>query len=102
MARLRGQLLKILELGAAVAVAERVDIVHIADDRSGGLGEGVAAQASQEVSLLKPPVNVGHAGLDELSKLELMAVLGDFDRAKLAGPRVQILKKMPMDGAKVS
>jgi hypothetical protein len=56
MARLRGQLLKILKLGAAIAFAERVNIVHVAHDRPGRLGEVAAAQASQDVRLLKPPV----------------------------------------------
>ena len=101
VARLLGQLFKILELGAAVAFAERVNIVHVAHDRPGRTREGVAAQASQEVRLLKPPVNVGHAGFDVLAKLELVAALGDLDGAQLARPRVDILEKMPVNGAKV-
>jgi len=101
VARLVGQLFKILQLGAAVAFAERVDVVHVAHDRSGRPREGRAAQASQEVRLLQPPVNVGHAGFDELAKLELVAALGDLDGAQLARPGVQVLKKMPVDGAEM-
>ncbi len=99
--RLGGQLFKILKLGAAVAFAERVNIVHVAHDRPRRLGEGASAQPPQEVRLLKPPVDVGHAGFDELAKLELAPVLGDLHGAEFAGPRVQVLKQVPVDGAKV-
>jgi len=102
VARLVGQLFEILQLGAAVAFAERVDVVHVAHDGSGRPREDRAAQASQEIRLLKAPVNVGHAGFDELAKLELVAALGDLDGAQLARPGVQVLKKMPVNGAKVS
>ena len=95
------QLFKILQLGAAVAFAERVDVVHVAHDRAGGLGEGRAAPAAQEVRLLKPPMNVGHAGFYELAKLELVAGFGDLDGAQLARPGVQVLKEMPVDGAEM-
>ena len=74
---------------------------HVAHDRSGRPREVRPAQASQEIRLLKPTVNVGHADLNELAKLELVAALGDLDGAQLARPRVHILKKMPVNGAKV-
>lgn len=101
MARLRRQLLKILKLGAAVAFAEGMNIVHIALDQPGRFGESVGAQALKEGRLLKPPMNIGHAGFNELAKLELVAVLGDLHRPQLPGPCVHVLKKMLMDGAKM-
>jgi hypothetical protein len=51
----------------------------------------------QEVRFLKTPVNVGHADLDELAKLELIARLGDLDGAQLPRPLIYILKKVTMD-----
>jgi len=101
MARLCGQLLKILKLRAAVAFPEWVHIIHVAHDRSRRFREGVAAQATQVVRLLKPPVNIGHAGFNELAKLELATALGDLHRAQIARPVIDVLEQMTMDGAEV-
>ena len=49
-----------------------------------------------------PAVNVGHAGLDVLAELELLAALADLDRAQLTGPVVDILEEVAMDGAEMS
>ncbi len=92
MARLFGKLLKILKLDAPIAFTERVNIVHVAHDWRGRLGEGAGAQASQKLSLPQPPVNIGHAGLDVLAKLELVAALGDLPAPKIPGPIIHILK----------
>ena len=42
-----------------------------------------------------------HAGFKILPKLELMTVLGDLHLAKLARPFIDILKEVPVNGAKV-
>ena len=47
-------------------------------------------------------MNVPHAGLNEPAELELMPALGDLHGAKLARPIVNVLKQVPVDGAKVS
>ena len=46
-------------------------------------------------------MNVLHAGLDELPKLKLMSVLGNFDCANFPGPIENVLEKVPMDSAEV-
>jgi hypothetical protein len=101
VAGLSRQLLEVEELRAAVAFAERMDIGYVAHDDRGRLGKFGSTQTFEKIRLLKTAVNVAHAPLDKLPKLELLAVLGDFDGAKLAGPIKNILKKMPMNGAQV-
>ncbi len=46
-------------------------------------------------------MNVRHPAFDETHEHELMPAFGNFDRAKLSRPIVNVLKKMMMDGAKV-
>ena len=46
-------------------------------------------------------MNVRHAGLDELAELKWLSVLGDLDFPHLAGPGVEILKEVSMNGAKM-
>jgi len=98
----RGQLFQIEELRAAIAFPERVDIIHIAHDRSCSLGERGRAQTLEETRFFKPMVNIRHSRLDEAAELELIAVFRDFDGAKFPGPIVKILEKMTMDGAEMS
>ena len=43
-------------------------------------------------------MNVGHSSMDELSKLELLSALADFQGADFAGPVVNILEQMVMNG----
>ena len=101
MAGVCRQLFAVEELCAAVALAERMDIVYVAHDDRGFLGKFGSAQAFEKICFLKAAVNVAHADLDELPELELVAVLGDFDGTKLAGPIKNILEKMPVNGAQV-
>jgi hypothetical protein len=97
MPGLRGQLFQIEELRAAIAFAERVDVVHIAQDRSGRLGERGRTQAPKEACFFKPAMNIGHARFDEAAELELIAAFRDFAGTKLAGPVIEILEKMAMN-----
>ena len=46
-------------------------------------------------------MDIGHARLNVALKLELLTTLADFDRAQLARPIVDILKKMMMDCPKM-
>ncbi|GEM_PF-6207439 len=101
MAGLGGQLLQILKLGAAISLAKRVHVIHVAHDPPGRLRKRGAVEAAQEASVFKPPVHVGHAGFDELAKLELAAAFCDLHRANLTRPRVHVLKKVAMDGPPV-
>jgi len=55
----------------------------------------------QEGGAGKALVNVLHAGFDEPAELKLMPALGDLHGAKLARPIVNVLEKVPVDGAKV-
>jgi hypothetical protein len=52
-----------------------MDIIHIAHDRSGRLRKRLATQTTQKILGCEPPVNIPHAGRDELTKLELMPAL---------------------------
>ncbi|MGB8843942.1 MAG: hypothetical protein WCC64_23070 [Aliidongia sp.] len=97
----RGQLFQIEELRAAIAFAKWVDVVHIAQDRSGRLGERGRTQAAKETRFLKPAVDIGHARFDEAAELELIAAFGDFDGPKLAGPVIEILEEMAVNGVEM-
>jgi len=101
MAGLCRQLFEVEELCAAVALAERMDIVYVAHDDRGGPGKFGGAQTFEKIRFLKATVNVAHASLDELPKLKLAAILGDLDGAKLTGPIKNILEKMPVNSAQV-
>ena len=46
-------------------------------------------------------MNVGHSGRDELAELKLLAALADLHRAQFAGPLVDVLEEMTMDGAQM-
>ena len=101
MTGLCGQLFEILQLGPTIAFAERMDVVHIAHDPASHGGEGGWVQAAQEVCPRQPPMDIGHAGLDEPAELELVAILGDLDRAKFTGPREEVLKQVAVDRAEM-
>ncbi len=95
-------MVEILKLGAAVAIAEWVNIVHVAHDAGCRIRECADAQFAKKVGLCKSPVDVGHARFDELAKLELLAALGDLHCPQLSRPGVDILKQVAVDRAKVS
>lgn len=92
VASLLRQLFQIVKLRTAIALPERVNIVDIADDLTGSRGKAVLAQPAEAIGFIEPSANVFHAGLDKLTKLELMTALRDFDGANLACPVVNILK----------
>jgi hypothetical protein len=102
VAGLLGELFQVQELGTAVAFSEGVDIVHVADDFARGGGEFIVLQVAEEFGLREAAMNVGHAGFDVLPELELMAALGDFDGADFAGPVVDILEQMAVNGLQVA
>jgi len=53
------------------------------------------------VSFNQAFMNVAHTGFDEAPKLKTVPAFGDFNRAKVASPRVEVLKKMPVNGAQM-
>ena len=101
MTRLTGKLFEVVHLGAAVPLAEGVDVVDIADDHRRLLRERRGGQPFEEARPDEPAVHVRHAGLDVAAKLELLAALADLDRAQLTGPVVNVLEQMAVDRAKV-
>jgi hypothetical protein len=101
MAGLGGQLLQILELGAPVSFTERVDVVHIADDRAGRLGERRFVHSAQVVRHHEAPMDICHARLDVSPELELVAVFGDLYGPDLSRPVVDILEEVAMDRPQV-
>src|SRR5262245_36189952 len=84
---------RVLQLRAAVPLAERVDVVDVADDDGSLLGEGGGRQPLQEAGPHEAAMDVRHAGLDEFPKLKLLPALADLDRAQLAGPVADVLKQ---------
>ena len=102
MACLHRQLLEILRLRAAVTLSKGVDVVHVADHDAGVSCEVIRAQAFQEARLGQTTMNIGHTCLDVAAKLELMATLVDFDRAQFAGPIVDVLEEVTVDGTEMS
>lgn len=97
MARTPGELFQMDELHPAVAVAERVDVVDVADDFTGLTGEVVAGQSFKKAALDQAPVHVTHAGLDVPAELELRAALENLDGTYLSSPFVKILKQVAVD-----
>ena len=102
MAGLLRQLLEILRLRSAVPFAERMDVVDIADDDPGLAGKFARGQALEKSGAGQPAMHIRHPGRDVLAELKLVSALEDFDGAKFAGPVVDILEQMTVDGAKVS
>ncbi len=101
VAGLFGQLFENEKLRAAVALAERMDVVHVAKDSGRGFGEPSFVQTVQEIVFSKPPMDIRHSGFDMPAKLELASPLGDLDRANFPGPIIDILEEMPVNGAKM-
>ena len=101
MPSLIGELFKVVELRPPVPLAERMHIVHIADDNGRRRGEGILGQSSEKIRFHQPAVNIGHSCFDELSELELLVALSDFDGAQFARPFVHILEQMPVNGPEV-
>jgi hypothetical protein len=72
--------------------------VHVANNDRDLLREVAPRKFHKEPRAYKSPVHIGHAGLNVFPKLELLRALADFDRAKLAGPFIDILEQMAMNG----
>src|ERR1700721_2815745 len=95
------QQLEILQLRSAVAFAKRMNIVYVTDDDGRTLRELLGRQSTQESSSNKTSMHVGHAGDDDLTKLELLGTAINLDRPDFPGPIVYVLEKMAMDRAKL-
>ena len=102
MACLKRQLLEILRLRPAVALAKRMDVIDITDDDAGLAREFIRAPALQEFSLHQTARHVVHSSLNVASELKLMAAFADLDRAQLACPIVDVLKQVAVNGAEMS
>src|SRR3954454_23510232 len=98
MACLRRQLLEILRLRAAVALAKGMDVVHITDNDAGLAREFIRAETLQEFGLCPTAMHVVHSSLNVAPELKLMAPFADLDSAQLACPIVQVLKQVAMNG----
>lgn len=92
------KLLEALKLRPAVALAEGMHLIHIADDGPRRVGKVLRGEAFQEVGFDEAAVHVTHARLDVLTELELVPVPGNLDGAELSRPVVDILKKVPVNG----
>jgi hypothetical protein len=97
MAGAFAKLLEIEELHAAIALAKGVDVIHVAHDFASGDSERLTRNAREIIRRDNAAMHIGHAAFDEASEHELAAALGDFHRADVSGPVVDILKKMAVD-----
>jgi hypothetical protein len=86
MARLSSQLLKIIELSAAIAFAKGMNVVDVAENLAGSYGEGGGMQMPEAISFSKAAADIRHAGLDETAELKLVTAFGDFDGAYFSCP----------------
>lgn len=101
MVGLGRQLLQINHLCAAIAFAKGMDVIDVAHDRADGNGKVGKVQLLEKIAGNQTPMDIGHAGLNVTAKLELTAALGDFDRSDLAGPVVDVLEQVTVDGFQV-
>ena len=96
-----GELADELALGAAVALAEGMDGVDLAEIKGGATGEDLRGEVDEESFAVKFHEGVvDRGGYVEGGSEELVA-LGDVDHAELAGPGEDILKEVVMDSAEV-
>src|SRR5579862_3188202 len=96
-----GKLLQIKKLGAPVALAERMNVIHVTNDRAGALGERGRRRVLEIIRFDSALTNVGHAGLYALAEHELMTAIVEFDGTNLAGPGVNVPEQMVVDGLQV-
>ena len=88
------KLLQKPELRPPVAIPERMDMVDVARHRSLAIGKVVRPAAPEMPCHHHAAVDVGHAGFDEPSRLELASALTDPDGAGLSCPCADILEKV--------
>lgn len=95
------KLLEVLKLGASIAFAEGVDVVHVTHDLPGGLSKSIGGCAAKKVCGFEAAMNICHAALDEGLGHEALATLADLDAAHLPGPIIDILEEVAMDRLEV-
>ncbi len=78
-----------------------MDVINVTHDNSGFARKFARGQALEKPGVDQPAVNVRHSGRNVLTELELISTFEDFDCTKLAGPVVNILEQVAMDGAQV-
>lgn len=93
---------KILQLRASIALSEGMDVVDVANNHSGFIGENIGAETTQKLSSQQTAVHVRHAGFDEAKRHELCAAFGDLYNADLSRPVVDVLENVAMDGAELA
>ena len=99
-AGIAGELLEEGALGPAVALAERVDGVDLAEVVGQPLGKRIPGQASQEVLAVQRPEDLRRSGLDVLRQAE-PGSLGDGDGPQLTGLVVDVAEDPLVDRAQV-
>lgn len=95
------KLVQIMQLGAAVAFAKWMHVVHIAENVGRFACKVFPTQSVQETLVYKAFVHIGHAGFDKLAELKLLAAFLQFDGAWFARPRINVLEQMAVDGFKM-
>jgi hypothetical protein len=100
---MHGELTNELALGAAVALAEGVDGVDLAEVVGGALREGVQVEAFEVVVCLEGVEEGFERGDEVLRGWEAEGVgAGGGDFAEVAGPGEDVLEDVVVDGAEVA
>lgn len=90
-----------LALGAAVALAEWMDGINLAEVEGSTRGEGRWGEVDEEVFAVELRESVFQRGGYELGWREGLVALGDVDDAEFAGPGKDVLEEMAVDCSKV-
>ena len=101
VARVHGELPEERPLGAAVAVAERVQRVEVGVELGEVVDEGVAVAAAQVVGAGEPAEQLARVGFEVLGQAEQPAAAPDRDRAQLARPVVEVLEDLAVESPQV-
>lgn len=88
-------------LCSAIALPEEMDRVELSQQMRRSRRKAVGVPTSQPVALTESVEQLGQFPFEVLRIGEGTAVLKDADGAGLAGPVVDVLEKMPMNGPKM-
>ena len=88
------ELLQVLELDTAITFAKWMDEIHITQNWPDPVGKLFRARLLEIRFRGNPAMDIRHTSLNEPPRLELIAAFLDLDSPYLAGPFVNILKKM--------
>jgi hypothetical protein len=96
-----GQQDEVRKLRAPVALAKRVDGVQVGKEARGAMRERRGVQPVQMAGVFQTAEQFPHLRVDVLGVAEHAVALGYANGSNSAGPTVNVLKEMPMNGSVV-